>query len=95
MAVFLNSNTYSTGYDSFSVSIVTGDFNNDNYIDLAVANYGTDNVGILFGKSNGSFGNQMIVSTTSDSHPISIDQSVISMMTPFLISLSLILELTR
>jgi hypothetical protein len=63
---------YSTGYDSFPYSLVAGDFNNDNYLDLAIANYGTNNVDVLFGNSNGTFANQIIFSTGFDSHPSSI-----------------------
>ena len=64
--------SYSTGYDSLPVSIVSDDFNNDNRIDLAVAYSGTNSIGIFFGQSNGTFIDQTILSTGSDSHPNSI-----------------------
>ncbi|CAF5062999.1 unnamed protein product, partial [Rotaria sp. Silwood1] len=35
---------YSTGYDSLPSSLAAGDFNKDNCLDLAIANYGTNNV---------------------------------------------------
>ncbi|CAF4687245.1 unnamed protein product, partial [Rotaria sp. Silwood2] len=38
--------TYSTGYDSSPFSAVSGDINNDNHLDLIIANYGTNNIGI-------------------------------------------------
>ncbi len=71
-AKFSNPVTYSTGYDSFPSSLVAGHFNNDNHLDLAIANYGTNNFAILFGNGNRSFANQVIFSTNSGSHPSSI-----------------------
>ncbi|CAF5005919.1 unnamed protein product, partial [Rotaria sp. Silwood1] len=64
--------TYSTGYDSLPISLAAGDFNNDNYLDLAIANYGTNNVGVLFGNSNTTFEKQITFSTGLASHPYSI-----------------------
>ncbi|UJR17077.1 hypothetical protein I4U23_003974 [Adineta vaga] len=46
------------GDNSKPVSIAIGDFNRDSKKDLALANYGTNNVGILFGTDNGTFINQ-------------------------------------
>jgi hypothetical protein len=69
---FFSSEMYPTGYDSFPSSLAAGDFNNDHYLDLAIANYGTDNVGVLLGNANGSFANQIIFSTDPGSRPISI-----------------------
>ena len=69
---FSNPQTYSTAYDSLPLSLVAGDFNNDNHIDLAIANYGTNNVGILFGNGDGTFANQIIFSTSLGSHPHSL-----------------------
>ncbi|CAF3760649.1 unnamed protein product [Rotaria sordida] len=64
--------TYSTGYDSFPCALVVGDFNKDNQFDIAVANYGTDNIGIFLGYGNGSFTNQKTYTTTLNSKPSSI-----------------------
>ncbi|CAF0871599.1 unnamed protein product [Rotaria sordida] len=64
--------TYSTGYDSFPCALVVGDFNKDNQLDIAVANYGTDNIGIFLGYGNGSFTNQKTYTTTLNSKPSSI-----------------------
>ena len=64
--------TFSTGYDSLPMSLVVIDFNNDNHLDIAVANYGTNNVGILLGYGNGTFATQMTFTTGINSQPISI-----------------------
>jgi hypothetical protein len=69
---FSNPDTYSTAYDSFPFSLVAKDFNNDNRFDIAIANYGTNNVRILYGNGNGTFTNQVIFSTSSGSHPSSV-----------------------
>jgi hypothetical protein len=64
--------TFSTGKFSNSISIATGDFDNDERLDLAVANCGTSNVGIMFGTSDGVFEAQMTFSTGTYSCPNSI-----------------------
>ena len=69
---FSHPTTYSTGYDSLPFFVIARDFNNDNHLDLAIANYGTSNIGILFGNDNRTFSNQVIFSTSSGSHPSSI-----------------------
>jgi hypothetical protein len=56
---FSSQTTYFTGLDSQPYSIAVGDFDNDTRLDIAVANYGINNVGILFGYGNGSFQSQM------------------------------------
>ncbi|CAF4123640.1 unnamed protein product [Rotaria sp. Silwood2] len=63
---------YSTGYDSLPLSVVSGDFNNDNQLDLAIANSGTNNVLILLGNAENNFTEQATFSTGSDSHPCSL-----------------------
>ena len=60
---FTNQITHHTGSDSFPRSIAVGNFNKDNYLDIVVANYGIDNIGILFGGNDGSFSNQTTIST--------------------------------
>jgi hypothetical protein len=52
-------------------SVAIGDFNNDFRLDIAVANFGTNNVGIFLGFDNGSFVSQIEVSTGA-SRPIAI-----------------------
>ncbi len=44
---------YATGSSPWG--IVTGDFNNDGKPDLAIANFGSNNVTVLLGNGNGTF----------------------------------------
>jgi hypothetical protein len=53
-------------------SVAVGDFNNDNQLDIAVAAWGIDNVGVLLGYGNGSFAKPILYSTGFNTHPISI-----------------------
>lgn len=46
--------TVGAGDQTFSVSV--GDFNGDTFLDLAVAKANVDNISILLGTGNGSFG---------------------------------------
>ncbi|CAF4606681.1 unnamed protein product [Rotaria socialis] len=68
---FASQKTYSTGIGSRPSSLVTNDFNNDNYLDIAVANYGSNSIGIFLGNNNGTFSNQNVLSLDS-SRPIFI-----------------------
>ncbi|CAF1166260.1 unnamed protein product, partial [Rotaria sordida] len=52
--------------------VVIGDLNNDSNLDIILANYGTNNIGVLFGYGNDSFENQTMLNTGTNSHPISI-----------------------
>ena len=69
---FSNPITYSIGYDSFPFFLIGGDFNNDDHLDLAIANYGSNNIGIIFANDNRTFAKQMTFSTGAGSHPSSI-----------------------
>jgi hypothetical protein len=69
---FANQTTFSTDYDSNSYSLAVGDINNDNKLDIVVANYGTNNVGVFLGHGNGTFQIQIIFTTGVNSHPYSI-----------------------
>jgi streptogramin lyase len=69
---FENQITYFTGYDSLAYSVIVKDFNNDYHLDIALANYGTDNIGIFLGYGNGSFMPQKTYSTAPRSDPYSI-----------------------
>jgi hypothetical protein len=60
---------YSTGDGSNPHCVAVADLNDDDRLDIVVANYGSNNVGVLFGLGNGSFANITILSTDDDSHP--------------------------
>ncbi len=70
--IFENRTTYFTGLDSHPISVVIGDFNNDNRFDIAVANSGTDSIGVLLGQGNGIFANPLTYMIGTDSTPYSI-----------------------
>ncbi|CAF4312220.1 unnamed protein product, partial [Rotaria magnacalcarata] len=55
---FRNQSTYDTGNNSHPSSVAVGNLNNDNQSDIGVANYGTNNIGILLGYRNGTFTKQ-------------------------------------
>ncbi|CAF3251064.1 unnamed protein product [Rotaria sp. Silwood2] len=69
---FSNQMIYATGDSSAPRALAVGDFNNDSRLDIAVANYGTNNVGVFLGYGNGSFASQLTYSTYQDSYPISL-----------------------
>ena len=69
---FSDMTTFSTAYESKPYSVAVGDFNNDNRLDIAVVNYGTNNLGIFIGYGNGTFSSQIIYSTGFGSKPHSI-----------------------
>ena len=69
---FTNQTTYSTDPDSSPCSIAVGDFNNDTWLDVVVANHGSDNVGIFLGYGNGTLANQVTYSTGLSSSPYSV-----------------------
>jgi len=59
--------TYPTGLSPMSV--ITGDFNQDSILDLAVTNYNSDTLSIMLGNGNGTFQTQQIYSTGNGSGP--------------------------
>ncbi|CAF1944133.1 unnamed protein product [Rotaria magnacalcarata] len=63
---------FSTGPSSSPQFPIAGDFNKDGQLDLAIANYGTTNVGILYGYNNGTFGNLYTYVTSIGSHPTNV-----------------------
>jgi hypothetical protein len=69
---FQNQTTCSTDYDSIPCSLAVADFNKDNQLDIVVANYGTNNIGIFLGYGNGTFASQKTYTTGPNSHPSSI-----------------------
>jgi len=64
--------TYSTGVRSQPSSVIIGHFNNDTRLDIAVANYGSNAVGVFFGYGNGSFASQILFSAGFNSHPFAL-----------------------
>ena len=60
---------YSGRDSSHPQSLAIGDFNNDGRADIAVTNYGIDNVGVMLGYGNGNFGEQRTFSTGISSLP--------------------------
>lgn len=70
---------YSSQDSSQPQSAAIADFNNDGHMDLAVANYGTDNIGIFRGFGDDAFTNQTIHDTASNSRPYSIAISDLDM----------------
>ncbi|CAF4013722.1 unnamed protein product [Rotaria sordida] len=63
---------YDVGQGTHPSALAVGHFNNDSHLDLAVANYGTSNIGILLGYENGTFSNITTYSTGDDSYPLSL-----------------------
>lgn len=69
---FYGFGSFSTDRHCLPVALVISDVDNDNRLDIVVANVGTDNIGIFFGYGNGSFENQVTLSTGSGSEPSSV-----------------------
>ncbi|CAF1427744.1 unnamed protein product [Adineta ricciae] len=69
---FGNWKTYSTGFDSIPYSLAIADIDHDNFLDIVVANYGTKNVGLFFGNTDGTFQSQMIIDISRNCQPYSI-----------------------
>jgi hypothetical protein len=67
---FASPTIYSIDSSSSPCAVAAGDFNNDTYLDIVVANCGSNNVGIFLGFGNGSFVNQATYLTGS--HPCSV-----------------------
>ena len=65
--IFESQTVVSTGLRSRPYSVVVGHFNNDTVLDIAVANYGTNNIGIFLGYGNGTFASQTTYSTGTSS----------------------------
>ncbi|CAF1240880.1 unnamed protein product [Rotaria sordida] len=69
---FATQTHFSTGNNSVPTSVAVGDFNNDHQLDIAVANAGTNNIGIFIGHGDGTFDKQRTYSTGDFSFPNSI-----------------------
>ena len=61
--------TYAAGEGSQPLSVAVGDVNNDHQMDIVVANYGTDNVGVLLGRIGREFTSITTYSTGRSSAP--------------------------
>jgi hypothetical protein len=72
---FATSMTFSTGNNSLPSAIAIADFNKDDRLDVAVANFASDNVDIFLGYGNGSFTIFMTYSTGDGSSPFAITVS--------------------
>src|SRR5271163_969197 len=68
---FTDQKTYFTGSEFRPYSIAVSDFNNDNHLDIAVAYYGINSIGIFLGNGNETFNDQKVFSLGS-SHPLFI-----------------------
>ena len=69
---FSDPERYFTGHDSDPFAVVAADFNHDDRLDLAVANHGTNNIGIFLANINGTFEEQKTFSTGPYSNPYSL-----------------------
>jgi hypothetical protein len=64
--------TYSIGWNSSLCHVALGNFDNDTRVDIVFATCESDNIGIILGYGNGSFGYQTMYSTGPGSYPCSI-----------------------
>ncbi len=69
---FMNVETFSTGTGSSPCSVVVGDFNGDDQLDVVVANYDGNNIGMLLGLGNESFINIRTFSVGNNTAPKSV-----------------------
>jgi hypothetical protein len=69
---FVEQMMLTTGHGFRPRSFAIGDFNNDDQMDIAVANSGTNNVGIFLGFGNSSFGNQTTYATGSKPYSVAV-----------------------
>lgn len=69
---FVAIKSYSTGTSSRPYSMAVSDFNNDKQMDIVIANSGTNNILLLFGFGNGTFGNESSYSMSYNSDPYSL-----------------------
>lgn len=63
---------YSTELNSSSNDLKINDLNNDNYLDISIANSNMNNIGLMFEYGNRMFSNLITYSTGFNSNPISI-----------------------
>ena len=66
---FLNQTTYSVSNTNSTYFFTVGDVNNDGRWDILIPNSFDNNIGILLGRGDGTFGTQITFSTGPDSQP--------------------------
>ncbi len=69
---FTAQTTYSTGTASSPNAVAVVDVNSDSKPDIIVANYGTNNVGVLLNSGTGTFTAPTTYSTGTGSYPYSV-----------------------
>ena len=67
---FTNQTIYQTDSEPKFVSV--GDFNNDQILDIAIANYGSNTLGVFIGHGNGTFTEMIPVPLEYGSRPFSV-----------------------
>ena len=63
---------YSTGASSRPYGVAIGDLNNDNILDIIIADSSSSTILIFYGYGNGSFSHPITYSTGYDSFPFSV-----------------------
>jgi hypothetical protein len=69
---FASQTTYFTGLCSQPRSVAIVDIDNDTRLDIVVANYGSNSVGLLLGYGDGSFAHQLIFNAGFGSRPFAL-----------------------
>ena len=87
---FVNQTTYSTGSGSHPYSVAVSDFNNDNFLDIVVANYGTNSILLFLGKGNGTFSNQQHFQQVIHIHYSLLSETLIMIVNKILLLLIMV-----
>jgi hypothetical protein len=66
---FSSEKIFMTGIQSQPYSVAIADFDNDTFVDIIIANYDANNVGIFRGYGNGTFSDMVAFSTDYGSRP--------------------------
>ncbi|CAF2097397.1 unnamed protein product, partial [Rotaria magnacalcarata] len=67
-----NEISFAAADGSLLQGVVVSDVNNDTLLDMIVANYGTNTIGVFLGHDNSTFENQLKFSMVLNSHPYTI-----------------------
>jgi hypothetical protein len=65
-------NSYSMGDTSFPQGLAVGDVDGDGYADIVVANFRTNNIGLLRNQKDGTFASAVFYATGSDRQPTDV-----------------------